>query len=207
MIMNKTQVIKKLKDLFILNDQFKNGNIDTENLRSNPLLLERADKILRYFGLTPSSQSRMILDNFLSRADLTPISLEKVIIDLSAMAVECLSRPVVSSSEKQCNHQSSGCFQKKQYKPILINEMLEYVRKNLLLPLSDKEFDNTEIGFRLRWNYSTGQMVGDEDFKRSADQYLTSIDFPMEREKMAKIVDLILEYLQEVGQWGHKDDW
>jgi hypothetical protein len=149
----------------------------------------------------------MILDNFLSRADLTPISLEKVIIDLSAMAVECLSRPVVSSSEKQCNHQSSGCFQKKQYKPILINEMLEYVRKNLLLPLSDKEFDNTEIGFRLRWNYSTGQMVGDEDFKRSADQYLTSIDFPMEREKMAKIVDLILEYLQEVGQWGHKDDW
>ena len=46
MIMNKTQVIKKLKDLFILNDQFKNGNIDTENLLSNPLLLERADKIL-----------------------------------------------------------------------------------------------------------------------------------------------------------------
>lgn len=204
--MNKTQVIKELTDLFILNEQFKKGNIENGSLLSNPLLSQRTGKIFRYFGLTPSLQIRVVLDKFLGMSDLTLESLEEIIIDLSAIAVECLSSPVVPLSEKPYNTQSSDCTQKNQYKPILISEMLEYVKKNLLLPLSDEEFDNIETGFRLRWNYSTGQMVGDEDFIRSVDQYLISIDFPVVREKMAKVVDMILEYLQEIDQWGHKDD-
>jgi hypothetical protein len=76
------------------------------------------------------------------------------------------------------------------------------VVKHLYLPLSDKEFADIETGFRIRWNYSTGQMMGDGDFARAVDQYLTEIESPMDREKMKKVVDLILEYLEEIGQWG-----
>jgi hypothetical protein len=60
--------------------------------------------------------------------------------------------------------------------PIDVSELKSYVKKNLLLPLSDAEFNYIETGFRLRWNYSTGQFVGFGSFKRSVSQYLTSIE-------------------------------
>jgi len=89
-------------------------------------------------------------------------------------------------------------------KPINVADAYQYVSARLLLPLSDDEFCNIETGFRLRWNYSTGKMVGDADFRRSVDQYLTSIESPMDRDKMNRAVDLLLEYLEWIGQWGNK---
>jgi len=68
--------------------------------------------------------------------------------------------------------------------------------------LSRAEFDNIEMGFRLCWNYSTGQRVGEGDFKLAVGQYLTSMECPMDHNKMGKVVDLILEYMEEIGQWG-----
>lgn len=44
-------------------------------------------------------------------------------------------------------------------------------------------------------------MVGDNDLKRTVDQYLICIESPMDRGKMKKVVDLILEYLEEIGEW------
>ncbi len=86
--------------------------------------------------------------------------------------------------------------------PILGEEVYDYVTSRLLLPLSVGEFKQIENGFRLRWNYSCGQFAGDGDFKRATDQYLTAIEFQIDRRKMNKVVDLILEYLEWIGQWG-----
>jgi len=85
---------------------------------------------------------------------------------------------------------------------IISHEVEDYVRKHLYLPLTDKEFSEIESGFRIRWNYSTDQIVGNGDFARAVDQYLTEIESPMDRGKMKMVVDLILEYLEEIGQWG-----
>ncbi len=90
----------------------------------------------------------------------------------------------------------------KAVKPINLSDASSYIRARLLLTLSEDEFDQIETGFRLRWNYSTGKMVGDGDFKISVDQYLTSIDSPMDRKKMYRVVELFLEYLEWIGQWG-----
>jgi len=92
----------------------------------------------------------------------------------------------------------------KRAEPIDSQEVFEYVKQRLYLPLSHKEFLNIETGFRLRWNYSKGKMVGDGDFKLAVAQYLTSIEYQMDLKKMRRIVDLILEYLEWIGQWGYK---
>lgn len=90
----------------------------------------------------------------------------------------------------------------KTVKPINLSDAYRYISARILLPLSEDEFDQMETGFRLRWNYSTGKMVGDGDFKISVDQYLTSIDSPIDRKKMYRAVELFLEYLEWIGQWG-----
>ena len=87
---------------------------------------------------------------------------------------------------------------------IISDEVKDYVVKHLYLPLSDEEFADIETGFRIRWNYSTGQIAGDGDFVRAVDQYLIEIESPLDRKKMRKVVDLILEYLGEIGEWGDK---
>ena len=90
--------------------------------------------------------------------------------------------------------------------PVIANrECYEYVKNHIYVPLDEREFGDIETGFRLIWNHSEGQMLGDNDFKRSVDQYLTSIESPMDRGKMEKVVDLILEYQQEIGEWGNED--
>jgi hypothetical protein len=85
---------------------------------------------------------------------------------------------------------------------ITIDGAFQYVKRGILLPLSEQEFNHIENGFRLRWNYSSGQMIGDGDMKRAVSQYLVSIDYHMDQRKMKKVVDLILEYLEWIGQWG-----
>lgn len=91
--------------------------------------------------------------------------------------------------------------------PTAINrECYEYVKSRIYLPLEEREFADCETGFRLIWNHAKGQMLGDYDFKRAVDQYVASIESPIDREKMAKVVDLILEYMNEIGEWGEKDD-
>jgi hypothetical protein len=92
----------------------------------------------------------------------------------------------------------------KRAEPIVSQKVFAYVKQRLYLPLSKKEFEHIETGFRLRWNYSKGKMVGDGDFKLAVAQYLTSIDYPMDLKKMRRIVNLILEYLEWTGQWGYK---
>ena len=86
---------------------------------------------------------------------------------------------------------------------IVGKEVYKYVKSRMLLPLSDEEFLHIEEGFKLRWNFSTGKMVGDGDFKLAVGQYLVSIDYHMDLKKMRQVVDLILEYLEWIGQWGY----
>ncbi|MFH1161543.1 MAG: hypothetical protein V1733_11440 [bacterium] len=115
---------------------------------------------------------------------------------LNALNERLLSLPI-NQQRKLIELYEPDAF--KSPESIVSEDVFEYIRRNLLPPLSQEEFDNIETGFRLHWNYSTGQEVG--DLKWAVGQYLTTMESPMDRKKMAKIVDLILEYLEGIGQW------
>ena len=79
----------------------------------------------------------------------------------------------------------------------------QYITANLKVTISDKELEDILTGFQLFWKYSNPQQAGDLNFQWAVDQYLTSIDSPQDRKKVEKVVDSILEYLQEVRLWGY----
>jgi len=81
----------------------------------------------------------------------------------------------------------------------------QYLEDNLDFPISDQEFKDIEIGFRLFWKYGNPQRSGDIDFQNAVIAYLTSIESTMDHKKVREIVDSILEYLQEVRLWGYPE--
>ena len=87
---------------------------------------------------------------------------------------------------KCCNH------------TVFVRGIKKYVLEHLNLPLTDGEFNDIETGFRIRWNYSTGQMVSDKEFEKAVDQYLASIESSIDRNKMKRVVGLILEYMEQM---------
>jgi len=91
----------------------------------------------------------------------------------------------------------------KRSDPVSSEDAFEYVRQRISLPLSGDEFYHIETGFTLRWNYSSNRMIPGGEYKQAVDHYLTSIESPMDRKKMAQAVDLLLEYLELIGQWGY----
>lgn len=82
---------------------------------------------------------------------------------------------------------------------IVSADTFEYVTTRMLIPLSQQEFDNIETGFRLHFKYSEHQEP--EEFVWAVNHYLTSMENPMDRKKMERVVELILEYLEGIGQW------
>jgi hypothetical protein len=155
--------------------------------------------ILSRFGLPINRGFEDIILDFLNHDTLVPGLIESVIKQLEHKGREY---------KKDLQHQEYSTFlnYKKELKPIVIEEIQDYLNLHLDFVLTEKDFQNIETGFRLRWNYSEGQIVGDGDFKQSVDSYLTSIESPMDRKKMRAVVDKILEYFEIIGQWGEDEE-
>lgn len=86
-------------------------------------------------------------------------------------------------------------------RPIISEEVFRYVQDRLPFPLSEEEIVEIENGFVLRWNYSEGQRMGDLDMKLAVEHYLTSQEKYYDKKLVEKVVDLMLEYLELIGQW------
>jgi len=155
--------------------------------------------ILGRFGLPINCGYEDIILDFIKHDRLVPGLIEDVIHQLEKKGKEY---------KKDLQHQEYSDFltYKKEKKPIIIEEVRNYVYSHLDFVLTEKDFNDIETGFRLRWNYSEGQIVGDGDFKRSVDSYLNSIESPMDRENMNVVVDQILEYFEIIGQWGEDEE-
>lgn len=85
---------------------------------------------------------------------------------------------------------------------VFVREIKNYVMRHCDQPITDREFDDIETGFRLRWNYSTGQKVANDVFIHAVEQYLVAIESPIDRQRMNMVVDLILEYMEKMEEWG-----
>lgn len=201
--MNKTQIVKELTELFSL---FKSIN-DPSNpkdveLPFEDMTLNRTARIYSYFGLEPTERLDDLMEKFLERDQLTPQLLEQVITQLSQIAVEHLSQPVLPLTEEYQPTHSDNSSDNNNSSPDVVSEMRVYVMKNILIPLTDEEFTQIERGFRLLWNVSTGKMIGEDDIERWVSQYLLSVECHVDQKKVEKVVDLILEYMEEIGRWG-----
>jgi hypothetical protein len=153
------------------------------------------ENILGRFGLPINSGYEDILLDFVNNDIIHQGLIESVIGELMRNGMEY--------KEMVHHHQYSVSLKyQTEKKEIVIEEVWEYVNSHLEFFLTKKDFEDIETGFRIRWNHSTGQIVGDGDFKRSVEFYMTSIENPMNREKMNQVVDKILEYLEFIGQWG-----
>ncbi len=153
------------------------------------------ENILGRFGLPINSGYEDILLDFVNNKVIHQGLIESVVGELGMKGREY---------KEMVHHHQYSVFLKYQNekKEIVIEEVREYVNSHLEFVLTQKDFEDIETGFRIRWNHSTGQIVGDGDFKRSVEFYLTSIENPMDREKMNQVVDKILEYFEIIGQWG-----
>jgi len=152
-------------------------------------------EILGRFGLPINNGYEDILLDFVNYDEIVPGLIESTIRLLEQKGKEY-------KKDLQHLEHSGFLIHQNETKQIVSKEVRDYLNLHLDFVLSEKEFLDIETGFRLRWNYSTDQIVGDGDFKRSVDSYLTSIESPMNRKKMGKVVDRILEYLEIIGQWG-----
>ncbi len=202
--MNKDQILYELSELFHQYRRLKNPHHldDQSDFPFEEVFIDLPESIYRHFGLKPSKMLDDILDELLNQEELTIESAERFIEKLSQIAVQILSQPVQQRPEgfipQQVDSGNDYCTPQTD----LLPELRAYVMKNILISLGDDEFTQIELGFRLIWNVSTGKMIGDGDIKRWVSQYLVSIEFQIDHQKMKKVVDLILEYLEEIGRWS-----
>lgn len=157
------------------------------------------ENILGRFGLPIQEGYEDILLDFVNNEKIHSGLIESVISELEKRRIEYIDRIQHQEYSVKLKYQN-------QKKDIVVGEVREYVTSHLNFVLSTKDFNDIETGFRIRWNHSTGQIVGDGDFKRSVEFYLTSIENPMKRERINQVVDKILEYLEIIGQWGEDEE-
>ena len=78
-----------------------------------------------------------------------------------------------------------------------------YLNDHLDFQLTEKELKDIMDGFMLFWKYYNPQTTEDWEFQWALNQYLTSIDSPMNRLCAGKVLGSIFEYLQETRLWGY----
>lgn len=83
-------------------------------------------------------------------------------------------------------------------------EQEHFVLERLDFYLSNYDYYKIAQGFELAWNNSTGNFLGDGDFKNFVYRFLEKeIKYnPIPQNMVDKTVDLILEYLESIGQYG-----
>jgi hypothetical protein len=157
-----------------------------------PRLCKLADEILEYYELPQEQMFFDILIEFTREETLNPRALDFINYKLKVASIK-VQRGYYKTDEIPLP---------KQLKPIVSKEVWVYVRSHYDQQIRYYDFIQIENGFRLMWNYSKKDVLVSTDFIRVVDHYLSSMEIPYDRGKMVKVVDLILEYLDELGYWN-----
>ena len=202
--MKTDKLLKEMFDLYIM-VQIKGIPFALSSYRNR--ILEVSEEILREYSLPEGKGFERI---FLDLSGL--IELPDDLIKVALRKLEDCSHAYLAGKLDDFDHYIQykpgltpadfPAIQPDTYpRPIIPTEVFQYVQDRLPFPLSDEEIVDIENGFVMRWNYSEGQLVGDGDFKSAVAHYLMSINRVYDQEIVWKVVDLMLEYLQKIGQW------
>lgn len=166
-----------------------------KGIHTNDFLTLLCHKILYAFGLPINSGYEDILLDFVNNDQIAPGLIESVIYLLKQ-----------NGKEYALNHQNVELSDLprslKNRSPFVIAEMKEYVTSHLNFRLTNEEFAQIEIGFRLFWNAATGIIISNRDIEHWVNQYLISVEFRVDPYKVKRVVELILEYIEEIGRRG-----
>jgi hypothetical protein len=186
------EIIKHLTDFFELHQFLSTKGVPITLSSQYPRLCMLADEILEYYEL-PNEQ--MFYDILIEFAHEDTLDLKEM--DFVNYKLKMASTKVQGGFYKMDRIPLSF-----QPTPIVSNEVWAYVRSHCNQHLSHYEFVQIENGIRLLWNYSKKEMLVSTDFIHATDQYLASVEMPYDRNKMITVVDLVLEYLDELGYWN-----
>lgn len=84
------------------------------------------------------------------------------------------------------------------------NKQRTYVYKRLKFYLSSYDYVLIAKGFQIAWDNLSNEFVGDGDFKNLVYRFLEEAyeTNPIPQEMVDRTIDLILEYLESIGQYG-----
>ena len=93
-------------------------------------------------------------------------------------------------------------YQPRNSKEPNLEEMREFVKNKSKFNLTTEQFDLVEETFRVKWNESGGEFVGDGDFNKYVYDTLRNKNKNFVLQEMVEdIVGLILIYMEEIGQY------
>ena len=169
-----------------------NNSVPMNQSSQYPRLCNLADEILDYYKLPHEQKFYNILIEFTIEETLSPITLDFVDYKLK-----------ISSTKVQGGlYKIDRVSPLGQPQPIVSKEVWGYVQSQLKQHISHHEFVQIENGIRMMWNYSRKELLVSTDFIHAVDRYLSSMEIPYDRTKMIKVVELVLEYLEELGYWN-----
>jgi agmatine deiminase len=95
-------------------------------------------------------------------------------------------------------------FEKPIKKDPDFDDQKKYVYSKLDFYLSTYDYELMEGGFAQIWNDNNGAIIGDGDLKNLMYKFLEPIVYenPIPQSTVDRTVDLILEYLESIGQYG-----
>ena len=192
-------ILEWLEEFYRIKQKNRNCGIPIKYSTFYPRYQELMILILTVYGLPLTSKYGKILKGFANAPELTGEAMDYVQAMLDGAARDFQK----DLNCKQIN--DSSLIEKKAKMEIIPMEidyadMYQYVMKNIHLSLKVRHWTNIKTGFRICWNYSAGRKMSNQDFKRSVDLYLTSIECPLDRYTMRKVVDLMLDYMATIGQ-------
>ena len=194
----------RLKQLYFLLEAVARKGIPVSKSKNYNQIVESSHAILNSFELQPSQQHTELLIRFVYYSDFMDHFMDNALDFLTSMADG--ASPSENELELQLlEEKSKERFRKLRNLPKTMEHdvVKAYVMEHSEEPITDQEFSDIENGFRLKWKYANVQMLGDGNFKNDICQYLISIDSTIDRAKMERVVDLILQYLQEIRLWGY----
>lgn len=225
----------QIKHLYFLLESVAIKGIPIPRSKHYPEIIKTSRKILETFGIPRNNKYEALLIQYIYNSEFSDHLMDDVLAYLTKMVNKELSGDVddfipskgndlqkeeVNLADYEDNSESEFDLEWKEIEEQRERKMKAlqslprtvepeavrlFLAENLEFPLSDKELENILTGFQLFWKYSNPQKAGDLNFRWAVDQYLTSIESPMDRKKMEKVVDSILEYLQEIRLWGYPE--
>ena len=92
-------------------------------------------------------------------------------------------------------------FEPQNPQEIDLAKLRKWVIMKSQFQLTNEQFDQIEIPFREKWNDSTGQFIGDQDFIQYIQASLQEEKEMMMLEMIEEVVGLLLDYLHVKGQY------
>ena len=196
--------LKEMFDLFTM-VEIKGAPISVSSFR--PRIVEISREILHSFGLPDNKGFDIIFLEMAKYSTLTDNLVKVTIQKLNDCANAHLSGRADDYThylpyETGLTISDFSYVRSDTYpRPIISTEVIGYVQNRLSGIVSREELLDIETGFAHIWNKYAEQFKRSEEIQHAVEHFLLSKEWVYDKELVGRVVNLMLDYLQEIGQW------